>query len=125
MASNKEVRTGEAIGFLDSGDRVDRFKGELSKIERLVNTPSGVHMSFSKNPKGITGDADLKAIGALADQIGLTGVVRASFPGQTNQRAADELAAIGNQAYNSPVYDNGEEFRGEIVYKQGNEYVLR
>lgn len=47
------------------------------------------------------------------------------YPGATSKSAADEAAAIMNQAYQSPLYQKGEPFRGEIVFKRGAEYVSR
>ena len=51
--------------------------------------------------------------------------MKASYPNATNEQAADELADILNQAYQSPLYENNEQFRGEIVYKDNGSYIFR
>lgn len=51
--------------------------------------------------------------------------MEAKYPNASNEQTADELAAILNQAYQSPLYQKGEEFIGAIVYKDLNTYVFR
>ncbi len=51
--------------------------------------------------------------------------VVATYLEATNKQTADELAAVLNQAYQSQLYQEGEQFRGEIFYEEGGEYALR
>ncbi len=37
----------------------------------------------------------------------------------------DEVASVLNQAYQSPLYQKGEQFRGEVVYKDRGRYIFR
>jgi len=49
----------------------------------------------------------------------------AKCSGTTNYKTAHELAAVLNQAYQSPLYREGEQFKGDIFYKEGGEYVFK
>lgn len=58
---------------------------------------------------------------------GVRYAMTAKYPGATNEKTADELAAVLNQAYlqKSPLYQEGEPFRGDIFYEKKGEYVFR
>jgi len=49
--------------------------------------------------------------------------MEATYPNATNNQTADELASILNQAYQSPLYEKGEIFRGIVVYKERGKYL--
>ena len=45
-----------------------------------------------------------------AKEEGMRYVLSATYRGATNKKTADELASIMNQAYQSPLYKDGERF---------------
>ena len=51
--------------------------------------------------------------------------MEATYPNATNHQTADEVASVLNQAYQSPLYQKGEQFRGEVVYNERGRYVFR
>lgn len=51
--------------------------------------------------------------------------MEATYPSNSNRKTADELAEVLNQAYQSSLYQKGEQFRGAIFYEQGGEYISR
>ena len=70
-------------------------------------------------------EPDLLPIPQEAKEAGMKYIMEATCPNATNRQTADELSAILNQAYQSPLYQKGEKFRGEIVYKENGEYLFR
>ena len=51
--------------------------------------------------------------------------MEATYPDATNHQTADEVASVLNQAYQSQLYERGEQFRGEVVYKEKGSYMFR
>lgn len=54
---------------------------------------------------------------ALAAEANLPYVLRMTSPNATGRAVADEIGGVLNQLYNTHLYEEGEEFRGEIVYR--------
>ncbi len=50
--------------------------------------------------------------------------IRASLPNTPNKTVADELAAIVNQMYQSPLYSEGERFWGIIAYLDEGSFTV-
>ena len=73
----------------------------------------------------LNGDAELKQIGDEAKEADIKYVMKANYPTGTNLQTADELAGILNQVYQSPLFKEGEEFRGSIFYKEKGNYISR
>ena len=73
----------------------------------------------------VRGDSQLLEIGREAKEAGLKYAIQASYPNATNRRTADEVAGFLNQAYQSPLYNEKEPFRGAIFYKENGQYVSR
>ncbi len=48
--------------------------------------------------------------------------MKVKSPEQNNRQAATELGAILNQAYQSPLYQSGEQFNGGVFYKDAGRY---
>jgi hypothetical protein len=61
----------------------------------------------------------------VAHDFGNLFTIRATLPEATNHDTADELAPILNQMYNSPLFEEGEPFRGIIAYFDNGRYILR
>lgn len=75
---------------------------------------------------GHTRDSELLSIAFDAKEAGLKyALVARGVPNMCNRQVADELAAVVNQAYQSPLYQDGEQFRGGIFYKEHDRYVSR
>jgi len=121
---------GEAYAFFDCSAPREQVAEEISYIRDLVKTPKtarlrlgerGVpcisHNSLDEELLGIALDAH-KAKVKYALTVGPS-------PCMNNRQAADELGAILNQAYLSPLYQQDEPFRGRIVYKENGHYVDR
>ena len=106
--SPNPVPVGEAYASFNCRASQEEIEEEIPTIRRLAQIPNKLELQ-----RQVAGKADRKY------------VIKASYPTATNRQAADELAGILNQAYQSPLYQQGEPFRGRIIYKEGREYVSR
>ena len=51
-------------------------------------------------------------------------MLQATYRGGTNKDTADEVASILNQAYQSPLYQAKEPFRGVVVYEEKGDFLV-
>jgi hypothetical protein len=65
----------------------------------------------------------LVAATRAAEDANLPYVFDAAASGRANREMADHLSVLMNSLYSSPLYVPGEEFRAEIVYREGDAYV--
>ena len=86
-------------------------------IRECVKTPNSLELSLTEDADALTGDTQLLQIAKY--------VMEATYPNATNNQTADELASILNQAYQSPLYEKGEIFRGIVVYKERGKYLSK
>ncbi|MDP2906789.1 MAG: hypothetical protein Q8O03_02515 [Nanoarchaeota archaeon] len=116
---------GKAYGFFDCNASKEVIESELPTIRELVKTPSKLELSLIKGVDNLKGDSDLMSIAREAKESGIKYVVEATYPDATNKETADELASILNQAYQTPLYQDGEQFYGSVFYKELGKYVSR
>lgn len=125
MTTKKETPTGQAYGFFYCGASPQAVKNELPKIRNLVKTPSPLELSLTGTQDLKPGDPRLDALAQEADRAGLNYVVQATYPGQPNRTAANEVAAVLDQGYQSPLYRPKEPFKGAITYREKGRPVFR
>ena len=126
---------GEAYAFFYCGASKEAIEAELPKIRECVRTPSNLELSLTEGVMKFVGTriltstlknkSQLIAIAKEAKEGGMRYVLEAKYEGATNKQAADEVASVINQAYQSPLYADKEEFRGSIVYQDMGKYVFR
>ena len=121
---------GEAYAFFDCNASGEQIGQELPTIRELVKTPKGLVLRLSEEGLPYLGpntfDDELLNIYSDAQEAGMRYSLAArGLPTMTNRQTADELAAILNQAYQSPLYEDGETFRGRVFYKDGERYEDR
>ncbi|MBI2663611.1 hypothetical protein HYX15_03735 [Candidatus Woesearchaeota archaeon] len=116
---------GEAYGFFDCRATKEAIEAELPTIRRLVETPSGLELSLTEGMDNVRGDSKLVSLAREAGESGIKYMLKANYPDADNNTTADELAGILNQAYQSPLYKKGEEFKGTIVYEEKGDYIFR
>ncbi len=114
---------GEAYGFFYCDASKQEIKAELPTIRELVKTPPQLELYLSKCMDGIEGDEELTALAQEAKQEGINYILKATCPNETNKYAADAVADIVNQLYNTPLYEDNTEFKGGVVYKENGKYV--
>jgi len=118
-------KIGKAYGFFDCQAQKETIESELPTIRNKAQTPSKLELSLIEGMDNLKGEKDLIAIAKEAEEGGMRYVLEATYPNATNKQTADELASIINQAYQSPLYNEGDPFRGAVVYKQKNRYAFR
>lgn len=116
---------GKAYGFLDCNATLEDIRMELPDLRKAAQTPSELELFVMDIPaqKGTATALGVKI--NEARESGMKYVIDATYPRATNKMAADEVAGILNQAYNSPLYKEGKEFSGAIIYEENGNYTFR
>ena len=131
--------TGKAYAFFNCKASKAQIGAELPTIRQCVKTPSNLELSLTEGVSKFIGtsilgrealagkpiDTQLSDMALEAKESEMRYVLEAKYEGATNRQTADEVASILNQAYQSPLYADKEEFRGAIVYQDGGKYVFR
>jgi len=136
----KEAKNyGRAYAFFDCRASKEQIEAELPTIRQCVKTPSKLELSLTEGVckfmgtsilgrKALVGrpiDTQLRDVAKEAKDSGMRYVLEAKYEGATNKQTADEVASVMNQAYQSPLYQKGEQFRGEVVYNERGKYIFR
>ena len=122
------VPVGEAYAFFYCGASKKEIEKALPRIRELTQTPSELELTLFEGDEIVERTKRDSKLDYMADRARADGtniLMKGNYPNQTNVKTADELASILNQAYQTPLYQSGEEFSGGIVYKDKNEYVFR
>ena len=119
------VPIGRAYAFFDCEASKDEIEGELPTIRTLVNSPRDLELSLTERLDQLEGDSQMVDIAREAQEAGMKYLLQASYPTASNVKTADELSSVLNQAYQSPLYQKGTEFRGAIFYEDKGTYVSR
>jgi thermostable 8-oxoguanine DNA glycosylase len=119
-------KTGEAYAFFNCRASKEEIERELPFIRDAVKTPNQLELSLTE---GIDLESfkhlELKEIAREAKETGIRYSMKASYKDVRNKQTADELARVLNQSYQSPLYQDKEEFRGGIFYKKNRHYIGR
>ncbi|MEK6819082.1 MAG: hypothetical protein AABY10_04075 [Nanoarchaeota archaeon] len=117
----------EAYAFFDCDAPIDRIAEEIPTIRKLVETPRKLELHLSEISQADIKryDSKLSEIASEAREADMRYVLSAKSTDMTNHQLADELSAILNQAYQSSLYNDGEDFRGGIFYKEEGRYISR
>ena len=122
METKNTQNTGKAYGFFDCNATKEEIKGEIPFIRKCVNTPNQLELSLTEDINSLNVDSDLLEI---EQELGSKYVIEAICQDYTNKQTADELSAVLNQTYQSPLFKPGEKFSGEIVFKANGKYNFR
>jgi hypothetical protein len=109
---------GEAYAFFYCNAPKEEIERELPNIREISQTPKDLELYLTE---GILPDRlnhpELREIAMDAKRAGLRYTLKANYLRATNERTATELEAIMRTAYSSPLYKKGEDFRGEVYFK--------
>jgi len=124
MVTKNKNHIGKAYGFFDCNATKEEIEREIPFIRDAVDTPNQLELILTEDINSLSVDPDLFPIAQVLDA---KYVIETTCQDYTNEKTADELSAVLNQAYQSSLYQEGERFRGEIVYKnkKSGEYVFR
>ena len=120
-----KIKTGKAYAFFNCRASKIEVEKELPFIRECVKTSNALELSLMESMDDLTGDSQLLQIAQDVKNAGIRYVMEATYPDATNRQTADEVVSILNQAYQSPLYEKGEEFRGEVIYKERGRYLFR
>jgi hypothetical protein len=121
------MATGKAYGLFDCSASKEEIERELPHIKDYTKTASDLclmEMGELRDPDAVQIAEEINT-GYGMKAIPTEYVLRATHPDTTNTGAAWELGDILNQAYQSPLFSEGEPFAGEVVYKEGEVYICR
>lgn len=121
----KYAKAGKAYAFFDCKASKGDIEKEFPFIRERAITPKALELSLIEGTSILTRDSQLLQIAREAEEAGIRYSLEATYPNATNHQTADELASILNQAYQSPLYQEREQFKGEIFYKERGKYVFR
>ena len=115
---------GQAYAFFNCYEPKKEIEAELPTIRKRAQVPNDLELLLTESillvPDG------LLPIARNAVNNGLHYLLHATHPKATNKATADYLAQVLNQAYQSPLYQEGEAFEGGVVYKgKDSEYIFR
>jgi len=125
MVDKITQKTGKAYGFFDCNATKEQINDEIPFIRKSVNTPSKLEITLTEDINSLNVDPKVLEIAQEAKESNMKYVMEATCQDYTNEKTADELSAVLNQAYQSPLYEKGEAFRGEIAYEKNGEYILK
>jgi hypothetical protein len=126
--------SGRAYAIFNCNAPRKKIETELLPIRKSTKTPKTLELRLTEaggieNLENLEYDDGLKRI--IEECItgekkpkGEVFVLEANYKKATNRETADELVAIQNQAYQSSLYKNKEDYYGEIVYEEGGEYLF-
>lgn len=118
-------KTGKAYAFFDCRASKEKIEEELHFIRDAVQTPRKLELSLTEDVSQLILDADLSEIAREAKEANIKYAMEATYPNATNKQTADELTSLLNQAYQSLLFDRGEQFRGQVVYEDSGRYLFR
>lgn len=120
-----ESIVGKAYGFFDCRASKNEIEGLMPKIRKYAQTPPEAQLSLIDDMDKADWDSQLIPIAEKAKKRGNKYASEATYRGATNRDAADEVAQVLIQAYQSNFYEEGEPFRGEVVFKEEGKYIFR
>ncbi|MBI2583142.1 MAG: hypothetical protein HYW25_00610 [Candidatus Aenigmarchaeota archaeon] len=115
---------GKAYAFFDCPASRAKIEAELPDIRMLTKTPQEMELYLAEGTgymgvdAWVRGDTRLMEVVEDARRAGFRYSMETALPDASDRRAADELAAVMNNAYTNPNLWNGEGgFRGGIVFR--------
>lgn len=121
------VPVGRAYGFFRCDQSIARIKEQLPNFTHAAEA-NDLELSLMQDDKFIatTKNSTLRDLATLARIRGGTRyVVKAKRPNATNEQTADALGNVFSMASSSELYTRGERFEGDIVYKDGSDYLFK
>ena len=126
MTNQTKNQVGEAYAFFNCEASRPEIEREIVDIRRVIGTPNQLELTLTEgiNQKSFK-HPELREIAHDAKDAGIRYSLRGRYQNASNKQTADEVASVLNQAYQSPLYKDKEEFRGGIFYDENGSYVER
>lgn len=120
--ARRSTNVGKAYAFFDCKASKEDVEKILPSIRKAVKTPNDLELSLTENIDSLERDSQLLKIAREAKDAQIKYVMEATYPNATNHQTAKEISGILNQAYQSSLYQQGEQFSGIVVYKDRGKY---
>ena len=123
------MATGKAYAYFKCRKSKKEIEQRLPQFRRDSKTPSNLELSLYENTGDFKFNKDnfLNETTKEAKEHKINYILEATYPDASNEKTADELSAVLNQAYQSPLYNSKgkEPFTGKIFYKNRGNYQER
>lgn len=125
-------QNGKAYGFFYCRAPKQEIEEWIPTLRETALIPSQLELTLvegaenlkdAQKPAVRAADLELRKIVQMAKGANLNYALDARFPGASNQAAAKELTELLHMAYQSPLYEQGEEFLYEVVYEEGGRFI--
>ena len=122
----KTDETGKAYAFFNCNASLEEISELMPQIREVAKTPGKLELDLTEDGNSLKeGDEKLSELLSQAKEVGRQYVIDATLPEATNEQTANELSHLLNTAYNSSLYQEKEDFYGDIVYEKGGEYLFQ
>lgn len=118
-------KTGVAYGFIRCDKSLNEIERTLPFIRKDARVPSKLELSVKEGISNVKGNKLLHdtVVRDLKEEGQCNYAFEARLQGVDNQDAAEELGAIFNQAYQSPLFEpRPQDFYATIVYERNGQY---
>lgn len=125
--NDKDAKVGRAYGFFAYDGKTEDIQAELPRARKLAQTPDELALKLIEGVDGVDTreDSELASVVERAKFRGMTHAFEATMPNAGNRKVSTELHLVLGNIYNSPLYPQGVQPCGGIVYKRGNKYCFR
>jgi len=122
--TNNMEKVGKAYGFFACDKSKREIKRSLPKICKHAKVDYRLWLSSIEDMKVSKNDEELSDVVRYAEEEGMDYVLQSIHPGKTNIEAAGDITDTLNQAYQSPLYEDGGSFNGMAAYEENGRYVV-
>lgn len=116
------AKIGKAYGFFDCEASKEDIEGLLPTIRDYAKVPSELKHYLVEGMENLGDVPD--SVYEFGNKHGFKYALRAELPGASNRDTASEVGHILNQTYQSPLFKEGDSFRGEVVHEDGGNLVF-
>ena len=119
------TKEGKAYGFLKCDKSLAEIEEAMHLIRNCIGTPSKLELSLVEGIGNIKGDKLLHetVIKDLEEEGKVNYALEARLEKVDNRKTADELTAMLNQAYQSPLFEpKPKDFYATVVYEKNGRY---
>ena len=106
------MKKGKTQGFFECRASEKEIEAELPSLRSDSLAPSQLELSVN-------------TIESKGNSNSNRYVVEATLPNATNEETSREVAGVLIQGYQSPLYEQGDPFRGSVVYEEDGRPVYR
>lgn len=116
------AKIGKAYGFFDCSAAKEEIEELLPRIRNYAQTPSDLKHYLVEGMDNLGDVPD--SISEFGNKYGFRYALKAELTDASNRDTANEVGHILNQTYQSPLFKEGDPFRGEVVHEDNGKLVF-